>query len=153
MIKIYLKNMNVYLLHRDNELDHKKGRPAILLNYKSESSLVWWGTTKWEKFDKEIPLIIKLNKINGYFYSKGLEKVRTKDLKNYWVNFENYVPYTLSHQMQKKLISKFASFTDQKDPYQKIVLLELEIETLKRENRLLKQEKEINESVLEWEIE
>jgi len=31
MAQIIYKNMHVYVLHRSNNLDHKMGRPAILL--------------------------------------------------------------------------------------------------------------------------
>ena len=39
------KNMNIYIFHHSNELDDEKGRPAILLKYRTKISLVWnWNT-------------------------------------------------------------------------------------------------------------
>jgi len=52
MIDLFYKNMNVYALHRFNELDHENGRPAILLKYRTKVSLVWMGTHKIDKKNK-----------------------------------------------------------------------------------------------------
>lgn len=152
MEKIYFKKMYIYKLHRNNEFDHKQGRPAVLLKYKTETSLVWWGTHKLEQLNEK-PVMIKFNNVPTYFYSKGIEKIETKDLKGYWVNFNDYEPYFLSVNHQKQLVSKFASFTNQKDPYEKIALLELENQVLKEENEQLKREKEKFQEQLESEYE
>ncbi|WP_342276551.1 hypothetical protein [Spiroplasma endosymbiont of Nebria brevicollis] len=67
------KNMSVYKLHKTNELDHEYGRPTILLKYKTQTSLIWWGTHLLDEKTYEKPLILKINNKTGYFYSKGIE--------------------------------------------------------------------------------
>ncbi|BDT03488.1 hypothetical protein [Spiroplasma ixodetis] len=62
-IDLFYKNMNIYILHRSNELDHEKGRPAILLKYRTKVSLVWIGTHKIDKKTKEKPLVIIINRL------------------------------------------------------------------------------------------
>ncbi|WDA54962.1 MAG: hypothetical protein PPFGHCPK_01443 (plasmid) [Spiroplasma endosymbiont of Drosophila atripex] len=81
--------MGIYLLHRSNELDHEKGRPAILLKYRTKTSLIWWGTHKIDKKTKEKPLVIIVNNVKTYFYAKGIEKVASYSLKEPWVDFSH----------------------------------------------------------------
>gem|GEM_PF-2358462 len=38
--KLIFRKKYIYSLHRDNEKDHKLGRPAILLNYRKKESLI-----------------------------------------------------------------------------------------------------------------
>lgn len=146
-IKRFYKNMGIYIVHRTYEKDHKKGRPAILLKYKSQTSLVWCGTHKKEENSDEIPLVIKINKIKTYFYSKGIEKVNNIDIKGVWTNYKTNSIYELSNSEQKELISTFVQYTNQNDPYQKIIALELENEMLKKEKQ-----KYFKEQEFEYEI-
>ncbi|WP_286642946.1 hypothetical protein [Spiroplasma ixodetis] len=53
------------------------GRPAILLKFKNKYSLVWYGTTKIDINEQENPLLLKINNVTGYFYSSGIEKIKT----------------------------------------------------------------------------
>jgi len=122
--------MHVYTLHRSNELDHEYGHPAILLKYKFNKSLIWYGTTKLDLKTQEKPLTIFINNRKTYFYSSGIEKIKTKFLKIAWVDFKTYNAYKLSNNEQQQLISKFISFTLVKDPYLKIQELEKQIELL-----------------------
>ncbi|WP_342254545.1 hypothetical protein [Spiroplasma endosymbiont of Zeiraphera isertana] len=55
MTQIIYKSMHVYVLHRSDELDHKYGRPAILLRFKIKYSLIWCGTTKLDLKTQEKP--------------------------------------------------------------------------------------------------
>ncbi len=55
MSKIIYKSMHVYTLHRSNNLDHKKGRPSILLKFKNKNALVWYGTTQIDLKKMKIP--------------------------------------------------------------------------------------------------
>lgn len=153
MAKIIFKKMNVYRLHRSNEIDHQNGRPAILLKYKQAKCLVWTSTSKVDQFTQEKPVLIKINDKNNYFYSTGIEKVETTDLKGYWTNFQTYDVYLLSSNDEKQLITKFISLTNEKDPYEKIALLELENKLLKKENEQLRQNQQELESQLESENE
>ena len=133
MQKIIYKKMYVYTLHRSDELDHEKGRPAILLKYKSIKSLVWIGTRTRDLKTKETPLILNINNVKGYFYSSGIERIENKYLVSEWVNFKTYQAYKLNNIEQQQLISKFVTFTFEKDPY-------LENEKLETENKELKKQ-------------
>jgi len=82
------------------------------------------------KKTKEKPLIIIINKTKGYNYSSGIERVRSKDLIGRWIDFNTNNAYFLTLKEQQELISKFASFTWEKDPYLKIQELEKQIELL-----------------------
>ncbi|MBP1525833.1 MAG: hypothetical protein H9Q65_04645 [Spiroplasma ixodetis] len=148
MEKIFYKNMGLYKLHRSNELDHEHGRPAILLKYKFKKSLVWCGTSKKDLITKEKPLIINLSKTKTYFYSTGIERVNTIDLKDKWVNYSTNNVYELSSFEQQELISKFVSFTLEQNPYVKIKNLEinnkkLEIKVQEQDNEIKQLKKQI----------
>ncbi|WP_342276065.1 hypothetical protein [Spiroplasma endosymbiont of Nebria brevicollis] len=54
MSKLVFKRMYIYKLHRSELLDHKEGRPAILLKYKNQKSLIWAGTHKCDLKTTEI---------------------------------------------------------------------------------------------------
>jgi len=138
MAQIIYKNMHVYVLHRSNNLDHKMGRPAILLKFKNKYSLVWYGTTKIDINAQENPLLLKINNVNGYFYSSGIEKIKTIFLQSKWVDYSTNNAYKLSINEQRELISKFVSFTLEHDPYLEIKNLKQEIQQLKNEIELLK---------------
>ncbi len=101
MAQIIYKNMHVYVLHLSNNLDHKMGRPAILLKFKNKYSLVWYGTTKIDINEQENPLLLKINNVTGYFYSSGIEKIETKYLVSEWVNFKTYQAYRLNNIEQQ----------------------------------------------------
>ncbi|MDQ7983011.1 MAG: hypothetical protein REH79_02170 [Spiroplasma sp.] len=137
MPKIIYKNMKVYRLHRNDESDHEKGRPAILLKYNLDQSLVWMGTTKEDESLIEDPLILKLGKKNSYFYLNAITKVNTTDLKERWTNYETNTIFHLDDEQQKQLINKFADLTQEKNPYQKITLSELKNDALQKEKKYL----------------
>ncbi|BDT03486.1 hypothetical protein [Spiroplasma ixodetis] len=71
---------------------------------------------------------VRINKIKGYYYSSGIERVRSKDLVGRWINFETNDSYFLTTNEQQKLISKFVSFTLEQDPYVKLKELELKLQ-------------------------
>lgn len=152
MRKNVYKKMCIYRIHRSNQLDHEKGRPAILLKYKSQISLVWTGTHK-EDQSKEVALSLNINGKATYFYAKGIEKMENIYFKGDWIDFKTYKAYELSTADQKLLISKFVEFTNQEDPYQKIMLLELENEVLQKEVQLLTNENERLKELLQDEYE
>jgi len=135
--KLIFRKKYIYSLHRDNEKDHKLGRPAILLNYRKKESLIWIGSTKIDKYNHEKPLTLKINNIKTYFYANDINLVSTKDLKNYWKNKETGKPYCLSTEQEEKVLNKIISFTQLRSSY---------IESLK-EN--LKQEKKKNNELKE----
>lgn len=145
MKELFFKNMHVYNLHRSNQLDHENGRPAILLWFKYTKSLLWLGTSNKDNKSKEKPLIVFINNRKTYFYSTGIERVESKYLIGHWIDYSNKnksneaKAYKLSNSEQQQLISKFVTFTSQKDPYLKIQELEQEVQKLKTENELLKQ--------------
>lgn len=144
MAQIIYKSMHVYVLHRSNNLDHKMGRPAILLKFKNKYSLVWYGTTKIDINAQENPLLLKINNVTGYFYSSGIEKIKATFLQSKWVDYSTNNAYKLSVNEQRKLISKFVSFTLEQDPYLEIHNLKQEIQQLKNEIDLLKNSKSKN---------
>lgn len=129
--KLGVKRKHIYRLHRDEEIDHKYGRPALLLNGRMTKSLVWTGTTKIDEFNKEEPLMLTLNNTPVYFYGNAIEVVQTKDLKTCWVNNETKQPYVLLPNQQEQVIKKFISMSKLKDPYLKINHLETSIEAKK----------------------
>lgn len=133
--------MYMYRLKRSTKLD-KNGRPAIVLDFFGEESLIWWGTTVLSKTAKDKPIVIKLGNKSTYFYNKGLEKVKTNFLVTNWKNFKTHKRLVLSEVEERNFISKFVLMTNQIDPYEKIYLLELENQMLHTKINTLKQEKE-----------
>lgn len=140
MKKIVFKKMHVYKIHRSNELDHENGRPAIILKFNPSLSLVWCGTTQLNLDTSETPLILKINKTQGYFYAKGIEKVKSTDLKSAWVDFKTHKAYKLSSAEQQNLISKFISFTEQLNPYFENIQLKANLQKLLDWNKELQEE-------------
>ncbi|WP_395473269.1 hypothetical protein [Spiroplasma endosymbiont of Nomada rufipes] len=84
-----------------------------------------------------------MSKTKTYFYSTGIERVNTIDLKDKWVNYSTNNVYELSSFEQQELISKFVSFTLEQNPYVKIKNLEINNKEL--ETKIQKLETEIQQ--------
>lgn len=123
------KTMHVYSLKRDGNID-KNGRPAILLKYLGEECLIWNGTTNCSINTNEKALIIKFNNNETYFYSKGIEKVKTSFLFEGWKHLNTNKVLKLTKFQQERLIEKFSTFTQLENPYEKIKILQSNNEKL-----------------------
>lgn len=134
---IFIKKC-IYRLHRDNKKDHELGRPAILLNFREKQSLVWIGSTKIDKHNKEKPLTLNINNNKTHFYANNINLVSTKQLKNYWKNEKIDKPYILSTKQEEKVLNKIISFTQLRSSY--IKLLEENLKQEKNKNNELKKE-------------
>lgn len=131
MENLYMKSMLIYNLHRSAELDHQKGRPAILLKSLGKESLVWYATTKVNTMTNEKPIELMINKTKTYLYSKGIIKVETTAFKSFWINNLEYKPLILPREHQKFLVQKFISFTNVKDPFKESKELRTQLEATK----------------------
>lgn len=138
-MKNFYKKMHIYKLLRTEKQD-KNGRPAIFLSYFGKQSLIWYGTSNYKINSKDKPIILNLDLSRTYFYNSGLEKINTSELIGRWKDNSTQKIKMLSLNEQRALISKFSNMTNDLDPYQKITLLELENEVLKKENEVLVEE-------------
>lgn len=138
------EKMYIYRLKRSKEID-KKGRPVIFLDYFGEQSLVWCGTTTKNNKARDEPLVMEFNNKITYFYKYNIEKIPTKDLGYKWINKSNNEFYKLSEKDEKILVTKFLSFTNQKNPYEKLIFLELKLQNLEKENELKQEKNRIQE--------
>ncbi|MDQ7983044.1 MAG: hypothetical protein REH79_02335 [Spiroplasma sp.] len=140
MKKFDYKPMRAYKLFRSTELDHKKGRPVIFLDFLGDQSLVWAGTTIKSK-NKEKPFSMLINNATTYFYNKNLIKVNTNALISKWKNQKTRKILVLNDDQQKLLISKFSTLTFQIDPYIEIKMLRLQNNLLEKELKQMKNQK------------
>ncbi|WP_342277121.1 hypothetical protein [Spiroplasma endosymbiont of Nebria brevicollis] len=88
----------------------------FFLDFLGQESLVWFGTSLKNE-SNEIPLIIKINGVNTYFYNKGIMKVPTMKLVGKWRNNNIQKIINLTNKEQQKLITKFSTLTLQPNPY------------------------------------
>ena len=151
--EIELKSNYFYLLKRNYDKD-KTGRAAVIINVTKNEAVVWSGTSQYDEENKyEEPLAIQLNKLT-YFYGNDIEKVKTSELVEKWINTRTKQTVTLTEAQQEAFAKKFISITKFENPYIKIEKLEKTIEDnvnkineinfknyqISEENKLLKQE-------------
>lgn len=151
--EIELKNNYFYLLKRNYDKD-KTGRAAVIINVTKNEAVVWSGTSQYDEENKyEEPLAIQLNKLT-YFYGNDIEKVKTSELVEKWINTRTKQTVTLTEAQQEAFAKKFISITKFENPYIKIEKLEKTIQDnvnkineinfknyqISEENKLLKQE-------------
>lgn len=130
MKKLNYNQMYIYILQRNKEFD-KEGRPAILIKYLGEESLVWSGTTARAENTKERPWKVNLNGIETFFYTKGIKKVKTINLISHWKDKTNDSFYKIDLKQQEELIQKISSFTEVQNPY--LTIKDLEVKVLLQE--------------------
>lgn len=146
------QKLQIYRLKRISGLD-KKGRPAIYLSHFGEQSLVWTGTSVKSKKALDKPFIIIFNSYPTYFYLHNIEKVSTNRLVSKWTDKNNTI-YILSQNEQRMLAIKLVSLINERNPYQRVALLEIENQNLKNDIKLLKQQQKIKkEYESEYELE
>lgn len=151
--EIELKSNYFYLLKRNYDKD-KTGRAAVIINVTKNEAVVWSGTSQYDEENKyEEPLAIQLNKLT-YFYGNDIEKVKTSELVEKWINTRTKETVTLTEAQQEAFAKKFISITKFENPYIKIEKLEKTIQDnvnkineinfknyqISEENKLLKQE-------------
>lgn len=151
--EIELKSNYFYLLKRNYDKD-KTGRAAVIINVTKNEAVVWSGTSQYDQENKyEEPLAIQLNKLT-YFYGNDIEKVKTSELVEKWINTRTKETVTLTEAQQEAFAKKFISITKFENPYIKIEKLEKTIQDnvnkineinfknyqISEENKLLKQE-------------
>ncbi|MCL8209588.1 hypothetical protein [Spiroplasma attinicola] len=151
--EIELKSNYFYLLKRNYDKD-KTGRAAVIINVTKNEAVVWSGTSQYDEENKyEEPLAIQLNKLT-YFYGNDIEKVKTSELVEKWINTRTKQTVTLTEAQQEAFAKKFISITKFENPYIKIEKLEKTIQDnvnkineinfknyqISEENKLLKQE-------------
>lgn len=139
--RLKVKRKVIYRLHRDNEKDHDFGRPAFIINARITKSLVWAGTTKYDKLNTEIPLTIPINDIPVYFYGNAIGLVETSDLKTAWIDNKTKKACVLTDEQQEAALKKISKMAQWKSPYHSLEQLTQSNQAMKDK---LKKAQEIN---------
>ncbi|MCL8210400.1 hypothetical protein LT336_00130 [Spiroplasma sp. JKS002671] len=152
--KLAIKRKHVYVWHQKDSNGTQWKQPAMIINARKGNSVIWTGTNKPDKFNKEKPLILYFNEKRFHFYGNGINKIKTKELVTEWKDKKTNESWILSKEQQIKATKKFIAMSPFKNPYSKIKQLEAILETkenkikiatnqnyqLSEENKQLKQE-------------